>query len=251
VAAALIIHHKLKGYHLHDIVFQIRQVPTGSLLAALAITAVNYFMLTASDALALTYIRHPVAYRKLALASFIGYVFTNNATTIGGGAARYRIYSTLGVSANEVAGLVLFCGLTFWLGFLTLASAVFIIEPEHLPRVLHLPFGSALPIGVVSLAIIGAYALLVLLRRRPLGIRGWELPVPSPIIAAGQVGIGSLDWLLATCVLYTLLPAGMDLSPAKFLSIFLLAEAAGLISYVPGGLGVFDTVILLLLSDSS
>lgn len=247
----MIIHHKLKGYHLHDIVFQIRHVPAGVLLTALGITAINYFMLTASDALALRYIRHPIPYRKLALASFIGYVFTNNATTIGGGAARYRIYSTWGVSANEVAGLVLFCGLTFWLGFLTLASVVFIVEPEHLPHVLHLPFGSALPIGVVSLAIIGAYALLVLLRRKPLGIRDWELPVPSPMIAAGQVCVGSLDWLLATCVLYTLLPAGMDLSPVKFLAFFLLAQATGLISYVPGGLGVFDTVILLLLPDGN
>jgi phosphatidylglycerol lysyltransferase len=250
VVAVLIIHHKLSGYHLHDIVRQIRQVPAGALLTALAITALNYLMLTASDALALKYIRHRLPYHRLALASFIGYVFSNNATVIGGGAARYRIYSALGLSANEVAGLVLFCGFTFWLGFLTLAGVVFIVEPEHLPQTLHLPFGSAWPIGAIFLAIIGTYASLVLLRRRPLSIRGWELPVPTPAIVAGQLTVGSLDWLLATSVLYVLLPAGMDLDLIRFLAIFLLAQATGLLSYVPGGLGVFDTVVLLLLADS-
>ena len=250
-AAVLIIHHKLRGYHLHDIVLQIRQVPAGALLTALVITALNYLMLTASDALALKYIRHPLAYHKLALASFIGYVFSSNATVIGGGAARYRIYSALGLSANEVAGLVLFCGSTFWLGFLTLAGIVFVVEPQHLPQALHLPFGSAWPIGAIFLAIVGTYVLLVLLRRKPLGIRGWEVPVPSPLIVAGQLAVGTLDWLLATSVLYVLLPAGMDLNPIKFLAIFLLAQATGLLSYVPGGLGVFDTVVLLLLADGS
>lgn len=247
--AVLIIHEKLKTHHLHDIVLQIRQVPAGTLLAALGITALNYLMLTTSDALALRYIRHPLAYHKLALASFIGYVFSSNATAIGGGAARYRIYSALGLSANEVAGLVLFCGFTFWLGFLTLSGVVFVVEPQHLPQALHLPFGSARPFGVIFLAIIGAYLLLAVLRRRPLGIRGWELPVPALRLVAGQVTIGCLDWLLATSVLYVLLPAGIHLDPIRFLAIFLLAQATGLISHVPGGLGVFDTIVLLLLAD--
>ena len=251
IAAVRIIHGKLEAYRLHDIVLQVRQVPAGALLTALAITALNYFMLTASDALALKYIRHPLAYRRLALASFIGYVFSNNATVIGGGAARYRIYSALGLSANEVASLVLFCGSTFWLGFLTLAGVVFVVEPEHLPQALHLPFVSAWPLGAISLSVIGMYVLLVLVRRKPLGIWGWELPVPSPPIAAGQLAVGTLDWLLATSVLYALLPAGLDLNPIKFISIFLLAQATGLLSSVPGGLGVFDTVVLLLLADSS
>lgn len=249
VAAVVIIHTKLKGYHLHDIALQIRQVPASDLFMALILTVLNYLVLTASDALALRYIRHPLAYHKLALASFIGYVFSNNATIIGGSAARYRIYSALGISANEIAGLVLFCGLTFWVGFLGLAGVVFVFDPQHLPPALHLPFGTARPIGAIFLLLVGAYVVLVIFRRRPLGIGGWELPVPSPAIAVGQLVVSALDWLLAMAVFYVLLPATIPLSFGRFLAVFLLAQGAGLLSYVPGGLGVFETIILLLLAD--
>lgn len=248
--AVAIIHQKLKGYHYHDIAHQFRQVPSRAVLTALVLTVLNYFVLTAYDALALRYIRHRLAYHKLAMASFIGYVFSNNATVLGGSAARYRIYSALGVSANDVAKLVLFCGLTFWLGFLSLGGVVFVLERQHVPQTFHLPFGSVWFVGVVFLAVVGLYFVLIAVRRRPLSIRGWELPVPPLSLSAGQIAISSLDWLLAAGVLYVLLPAGMSLGFLKFLTIFMLAQAAGLLSYVPGGLGVFETVILLLLADS-
>jgi phosphatidylglycerol lysyltransferase len=249
MAAIAVIHHKLRGYHLHDIVREIDQVPTGALLLSLVLTAVNYLVLTASDALALKYVRHPLAYHKIALASFIGYVFSSNATVIGGSAARYRIYSALGVSAGEMAELVLFCGVTFWLGFLALAGTVFIVQPLPTPGALHLPFGSTWLIGVIFLAFVGTYLLAVILRRRPLVIRGWELEIPSMTLAAGQLLVSALDWLLATAVLYVLLPAGMQPPPATFLAIFMLAQGIGMTSYIPGGLGVFETVVLLLMAD--
>ncbi len=251
VLAVAIIHYKLKGYHYHDIVHHFRQVPSRAVLAALLLTVLNYFVLTAYDALALRYIRHRLAYHKLAMASFIGYVFSNNATVLGGSAARYRIYTALGVSANDVAKLVLFCGLTFWLGFLALGGAVFVLERQRIPQTFHLPFGSVWLIGVVFLVVVGIYLLLVVVRRRPLNIRGWELPMPPLSLSAGQIAISSVDWLLAAGVLYVLLPSGTSTGFLGFLAIFMLAQAAGMLSYVPGGLGVFETVILLLLADSN
>lgn len=245
-----IIHYKLRGYHYHDIARQFQQFPSRAVLAAVALTVLNYIVLTAYDALALRYIGHRLAYYKLAMASFIGYVFSNNATVLGGSAARYRIYSALGVSANDVAKLVLFCGLTFWLGFLSLGGVVFVLERQHVPHTFHLPFGSVWLVGVAFLAAVAVYFLLITVRRRPLKIRGWELSVPSVSLSAGQVSISSLDWLLAAGVLYVLLPAAMPMGFLKFLTIFMLAQAAGLLSYIPGGLGVFETVILILLADS-
>jgi len=51
-------------------------------------------------------------------------------------------------------------------------------------------------------------------------------------------------------VLFALLPPAKGLSFASYLGVFLLAQTAGLISQVPGGLGVFETMILLLLSHT-
>ncbi len=249
VAAIVVFHRELKGYSYHDVVAELRSMPAKSWLFAAVLTFLNYLTLTASDSLALRYIGHRIAYRKLALASFIGYAFSHNTTIVGGSAARYRIYSFLGLSAAEVATLVVFCGFTFWLGFLTLAGAAFILVPQHIPQALHLPFASVWPVGVVFLILAGSYVLATSLKRRPLHFRNWEFSLPSARLSLGQIGISALDWTLAASVLYVLLPREASLTYPHFLGVFMVAQALGLLSYVPGGLGVFDTVIVVLLAD--
>jgi len=122
VIAAVIIHHKLRQYHYRDISAELTRIPVAYVLAAIALTFLDYFILTGYDTLALFYIGHRLPYRRIAVASFIGYVFSHNATILGGSAARYRIYSALGLSASQVARLILFCSITFWLGFLALGG---------------------------------------------------------------------------------------------------------------------------------
>ena len=56
--------------------------------------------------------------------------------------------------------------------------------------------------------------------------------------------------LLAGTVLFILLSKTEGLSFPIFLSMYLLAQLAGLASQVPGGLGVFETVFLLLFGGS-
>jgi len=251
IVAMIVIHDRLRGVHYLDIVRDLKQIRPASLALAGGLTVLNYLVLTFYDALALRYIRNRLAYPKLALASFIGYVFSNNATVLGGSAARYRIYSAFGVPANDVAKLVLFCSLTFWLGFLAVAGAVFIIGPQQVPSALHVPLASLWPLGIAFLSIVAAYMVVVVWRRRPILIRGWEFSIPSAGLSLGQIAISSVDWLLAAGVLYVVLPGGIHLTVSRFLATFMLAQAAGLLSYVPGGLGVFETVILILLSGTA
>jgi len=116
------------------------------------------------------------------------------------------------------------------------------------PKALHLPFASVRPLGVIFLMLVGGYLLWSALRKKPLKIREWEFPLPSIQILLFQIAIASIDWALAASILYTLLPATATLSYHGFLGIFLLAQIAGIASQIPGGLGVFESVILLLLS---
>ena len=248
VLALVIVHYKLKQYHIHDIITQIKQFPTSPLLLAAAFTILDYLVLTLYDALGLRYIKHPIKYSKLALASFVSYVFSHNLTFLGGGTARYRIYSAMGVSPSKVARLIIFCSITFWLGFFLLAGAVFLIIPQNVPKTLHIPFSSMWPVGVIFVGIVVAYILSVVLKKHPFRLLSWDIPMPSLPISLGQIVISSIDWLLACSVLYSLLPAEISISFWQFLAVFMLAQLIGLISYVPGGLGVFESVILLLLS---
>lgn len=251
-AVLWVLHHELQAYHYHDIVHHVREIPGWHLVLALLLTILNYLVLTGHDMLAFRYLRYSLGYGKIALASFLGYAFSHNIgfTLLSSASMRYRLYSTWGLSAGEIATVVAFNGVTFWFGVLLLGGISFIWEPLPLPPSLQqLPFFRSLyPLGVVFLLLVTAYLLFSALRTTPLKIRAWELPFPPFRLALAQVVLSSLDWMLAAGVLYVLLPAIESLSYAQFLSVFILAQIAGVSSQLPGGLGVVETVILLFLS---
>jgi phosphatidylglycerol lysyltransferase len=116
--ALYVIHYKLRQYHYRDIVREVSQKPLLPLMAAIFLAFLDYFILTGYDTLAIRYIGQKLKYTQIAFASFIGYAFGHNATVLGGSAARYRIYSSLGIGAFDIGRLVIFNTLTFWLGFL-------------------------------------------------------------------------------------------------------------------------------------
>jgi phosphatidylglycerol lysyltransferase len=68
-------------------------------------------------------------------------------------------------------------------------------------------------------------------------------------LALAQAATASLDLVASAGVLYVLLPAMPDFSFAGFIGYYLLAVLAGLVSQVPGGLGVFESVMMVALSS--
>ncbi len=242
--------HELKTYHFTEIVAQTRALPRENLLLSFTLTVLSYLVMTGYDFLALRYIRQPLAYGRIALASFVGYAFSNNIglSMLAGGSVRFRLYSAWGLSTVDIAKVVAFCTATLWLGFLALAGVVFICEPLTIPQLLHLPFNSARVLGAAALALVLAVCTTVLLRKKPFTFRGWEFSLPPLRLFGAQLLVASLDWALSSAVLFVLLPHTLDLSYPAFLAIFLLGQLAGLASQIPGGLGVFETVTLVLLS---
>ncbi len=245
-----VLHVKLKDTHPRDIVRQLRQFPGMMIWLAGLFTVLNYWILTWYDTLALRYLKHRLAYPKIMLASFIGYVFSHNTTVLGGTAARFRIYSNLGLNAEQIARLILFCAITFWVGFLSLGGFVFTWYHQAAPSAIHLPGKTLLPLGLLMLALAGGYLVIVGFGRRELALRGWTFELPTLRLALLQVVISVGDWLCAAAVLYLLIQPVCHLSYSQFLGFFLLAQIGGILSAVPAGLGVFDSVLLLLLSQT-
>lgn len=167
---------------------------------------------------------------------------------LSGSAIRYRFYSAWGVSPGQIAQIIAFCNFSFWLGFFAVGGVLFILEPIAVPRLLNLPFSSVHPVGILFLAIVAIYLFWSIFGTRSLRIAGWTLPHLPIQLSLAQIIITSLDWALAAAVLYKLLPSAAPLSYAGFFGIYLLAQLAGILSNVPGGLGVFETVMLVLIS---
>ncbi len=249
--ALAVLHHELKAYRLRDVFAGIAQMPREHVILAAVLTVASYFVLTGYDFLATIYGGRRLAYPKVALASFIGYSFTYTVghTLVTGVPIRYRLYSGWGFSAIEVARIVGFCVLTFWVGFLTTAALAFLGEPLHIPASLHLPFGSAHVLGGVAALLVVSYVVASAFQPKPLRVFGWEIQVPKLPLALAQVVIGFVDWILAGGVLYLLLPEQATITFPLFMAMFLLAQIIGQASQVPGGLGVFESVLMLLLAQ--
>jgi phosphatidylglycerol lysyltransferase len=252
LAAAALLHREFEEYRYQDIERSLAAIPAPRLFWALALTLVNYLALTGYDFLAHRYLRRPLQYGKIAFTSFIAYVFSYNVglSVLGGSAIRYRLYSTWGLTGVEIAKVVVFCGLTLWLGFFALGGVVFLLWPMAVPAPLHLLWGSMRPLGLIFLALTGGYVAAAVTRTSPFQVREWEFTFPSPALSLAQIALSSLDWAISGAVFYVLLPPGATISYPALLGVFLLGQIAGLLSHVPGGLGVFETVVLFSLAPA-
>ncbi|HLX07737.1 MAG TPA: bifunctional lysylphosphatidylglycerol flippase/synthetase MprF [Thermoanaerobaculia bacterium] len=248
--ALWLLHDQLAGFHYRDVMLFLRTLPRSRVLLALLCTALGYAAMTGYDTLAFRNIRDPLPYRKIAVASFAGYAFSNSLgfSLLTGTPVRARLYSGWGLTATQVTRVVVFCFLTFWLGFITLSGVAFSIEPLPLPHGFYFDLATSRPLGFLFLGLIVAYVALAASRRRPLVVRGIELPLPGLRMALCQIALSCLDWGLAAAALYALLPDHRTLDFPRLLAVFLLAQLAGVASQVPGGLGVLEASILYLLA---
>ncbi|QLE51154.1 UPF0104 family protein [Nostoc sp. C057] len=245
------IANELHEYNYRDILNSLAAIPKSRLSWAVWLTVLGYLVMIGYDILGFSYINRSLNWNKIALTSFISSAFSN---TIGfalltGSAIRYRFYATWGVPAVAIAQVIAFANFTFWLGMFAVAGCLFLINPLKIPTQLHLPFATVRPIGVIFLLLVASYLLGSLFIKQPLIIRGQEFRFPDFKISLIQIAISGLDWILAAAILYAVLPTNISLSYLDFLGIYLLAMFAGVVSNVPGGLGVFETIILLILSS--
>ena len=246
--AVVALHRELGAYRIGDVVRRIATLPSLSVVTAIALTALDYCVLVVCDLLALRYVWQVLPLRRIALASSVGYGVSHllSYSALTGGSIRYRFWSAWGLRAPEIAQAVGFLVVTNLLGIITTSGVALSIQGGPLPLPLALPVNALHAVGVTLLLLMVAYVAWNI-TRRPLRIAGRTLNPPGPALTVGQIGISTVDWTLAAAVLYVLLPPAQGLSFPLFLGAFLVAQAIGILSYVPGGIGVFDTAIILLL----
>jgi uncharacterized membrane protein YbhN (UPF0104 family) len=248
--ALWVIYQQLHQYSLKDVVQSVTAISVVQILAALALMGLNYGVITGYDTLAIHYIRQSLPYRKIALVAILSTVISNNIgfAVLANSLIRYRFYSRWGITTLQVAGISAFCNLSYGLGQMTVGGIVFLTEPLSIPTSLHLPFNSIHLLGAVCLAGVMVYIISSALSQKSLKLWKYRIPHLPLKITLVQIGISSLDWMLSAAIFYVLLPSSTLLSYPACLGMYLLAQFAGVISNVPGGLGIFETVMLLLLS---
>jgi uncharacterized membrane protein YbhN (UPF0104 family) len=246
VVAVTVIRHQLRGHSFHQIVRALESVPMGHLLTAFGLTAVCYLCLTGYDLLAVRALSPRPKTGSIMLNSFICHALSINVgmSSLMGGSIRFHYYLRKGVSAGNIIRIVTFCIVTFWLGFLAVGGALFLFAPPPVPEFVHLPFPTLQPLGMLLLLVLLGYFLVILFWKKPLTIRGWTIPIIPMHVTLGQIVIAASEWILGAAVLWALLPPHYAPMFIHLLSFYFLAQVSGVVSQVPSGLGVFESIVI-------
>jgi phosphatidylglycerol lysyltransferase len=229
-----------------EVVQQIATQPAKYLLLSGLATVLSYLVLTGYDFSALKYVGVQVRNTTVLLTSFIAYALGN---TVGlgvltGGAVRMRLYTAAGIDAGRVAQAAAFNAGAFAIGMTAFGAAGLLWGAPDVAELVRIPSWLLRLIAMLLLLAVGALIVAAARSREVRIFNRWPVRLPPPELAIRQLIISALDLSASAAALWFLLPEGIVSLPA-FFAWYAMAVALGLLSHVPGGLGVFEAVILL------
>ncbi|MBB3658070.1 phosphatidylglycerol lysyltransferase [Rhizobium sp. BK650] len=233
-----------------DVVEALAETRLSSILLALLFTALSFLALVFYDLNAIDYIGKRLPFPHVALTAFSAYAVGNTAGfgALSGGAIRYRAYTRLGISPEDIGRIIAFVTLSFGLGLAAVAAiALLIIANEIAPLV---GVGS-LWLRLIAAAILAVLGSLMVLGRegQVIEIGSVTLRLPDSRTWSRQFLVTAFDIAASASVLYVLLPQTAIGWPV-FLAVYAIAVGLGVLSHVPAGLGVFETVIIASLGSA-
>ncbi len=247
IGAIYVVQREFRNLKLEDIATAVEAIPVHALAISFVWTVLSYGVLTFYDRLGTIYAGHKVSYRRVSFASFCAYALSHNLgfAAVSGAAVRYRLYAHWGLTPLQIAKVVAFCSLTFGLGGMVLGGAILFLEPGSIPFFgQHLPHWALYGVGLLLWAIVGAYVTLSRVVGR-VRLFGHEVSLPGWRMAILQVLLATVDVAITASIFYALLPHAPGLTWLIFLGVYVASYTAGLAANLPGGIGVFDTAMLL------
>ena len=251
VVGIIVFYRQIQHINLHDLVIQLKALPVSKFVLAFIFTIGGYLALVGYDWSALRYIGKKLPLPLIAFTSFIGYSLSNTigVSWLSGGAVRYRLYSRSGLSSAEIALIIAFCVVGFGIGEVLVGGLALIIHPAVFADYFFFP---SWMVRALALLFIGLVVGFLFLRSRRKGEIKWKdstYKIPSTEILTGQIVFSMLDICFAGAALYILLP-DTQLPFLTFLAVYAVALVISVLSHVPGGVGVFEAVIIAALHNT-
>ncbi len=238
------------GLTLEELLREITAVGPEPILLAVAFTALSFAALIGYEYYAVRFVRRTAPFQAVALYSFITQAIAHAVgfAILIGATVRYRLYGAKGFTFLDVMKIQLYFSSAFGLGMATLGGIVLLAWPEVLAAATGLAPSWFRLLGLLVLAGVAVILLLVSVLRRRLRLLGQvvELPEWRITLLLIALGIGDLAGIAAT--LHVLLPPELALAYHETLAILVAALALGLLSQVPGSLGVLEGAVLLLIA---
>lgn len=250
--AVFLLYRSLGRYTLDEVEESLQSISGIRLMSAFFFVVLSYLCLTGFDTLAVAYTGRRLSYRQTALTSFTALSIGHNVgmAALSSGAVRYRFYSRWGLTAEDVAKVIVFCGITVGLGLATLGGLALLLQPQA-ADLLGLEGWIKGAVGILCLAIPAAYLLVCAFVHRPLHLKTWRFEPPALKLALGQILIGTLNFACVAAAIHQLLATFTDVGYLAVATTYVTANIAALISHVPGGLGVLEATMLGILPSTA
>lgn len=250
--AVSVLRQVLRDVSLADVESAMAAITPGQIALSVLFAALSFLVLTGYDVLALNAIGKPQRWRRAALGSFTAYNLSHNLgfAPVTAAAARWRAYRGTSVNAGDIARIVVIAGVTFWFGIFVLLGIALLIVPGALR--IHdaaMPYPAQAAIGAAIMAAVAAYLWACAAGLKPINILGWTLPVPTLRQALTQFLLAATDIALASAALLVLLPPDAWGQYPAFLVAYVVAMVVALLTHAPGGIGVFEAVVLVTLPE--
>jgi phosphatidylglycerol lysyltransferase len=228
-----------------DLVTAVQDTSRSGIALALLFTALSFAALSVYDRQALTFVGRSAPFSQVALTSFCAYAVGNIAGfgPLTGGTIRYRSYAPLGVSPEDIAHIIGYVTAAFGFGLLFVGGLGLLAADASLAALVGLPEIAVRSAAIVILALVGAALIAAALGPRHVTVFGRGIAIPGPGALALQLTATLADLVASALVLWVLLPPGSVDYPS-LLSVYAVAVGLGILSHVPGGVGVFEAVIL-------
>ncbi len=248
-AVAVLLYRMLRDIDWQRVLETLRGYDAITLLSGVFIAAGSYLVFSSYDLLGRHYTRHDLSVRQVMSLAFVCYAFNLNfGALLGGVGMRYRLYRRLELNFSTITRILGISVVANWLGYMLVAGILFSFGMVDVPP--------SWDISPFFLQILG-YCLLTLSlgylfacrfsRHRSLQWRGYRVSLPGFRLAILQIMLGALNWSLMALLIYSLLPE--QAFYPSVLAALMMSSFAGVITHIPGGLGVLEVVFVALLRD--
>ena len=247
---ALAIFHMTQEVRYDDVVLALTDTKVSSIFLAIFFTGLSFFALVFYDQNALEFIGKKLPFPHVALTAFSAYAVGNTAGfgALSAGAIRYRSYTRQGLTPEEIGRVIAFVTISFGLGLAAVGAISLLIIADEIGPLINV---DGIWLRALASVILLALAIVVLLGRdeREVSIGPVSFRLPDSRTWSRQFLVTALDIAASASVLYVLLPDSSIGWPA-FLAVYSIAVGLGVLSHVPAGLGVFETVIIAWLGNA-
>ncbi|MFN2327388.1 MAG: lysylphosphatidylglycerol synthase domain-containing protein [Chromatocurvus sp.] len=248
IAVSVLLYRMLRDIEWQRVLNTLLSYDPVTLASAVAITAGSFLVFSSYDLLGRFYTNHHLALRRVLPLAYVCYAFNLNfGALLGGVGMRYRLYSRFGLDVSTITGILSISVIANWTGYMLVAGVLFALDIIDVPVSWKISPLFLQLLGFILLAVsLGYLVACHVSRRRSWHWRSYRITLPHSRLAILQLMLGALNWSLMALLIYILLP-GEAFYPIV-LAALMMSSIAGVITHIPGGLGVLEAVFVALLS---